>query len=170
MRILGYRGTSLTSHAIKLQTRSIYSHIGMQLRDGSVVEAWADGFSIKAWRKFFLEGSVRQIENPFVKHADDTLIDVFGFHPTVAARFDEEAATKYLLSQIGQNYDYSSVARFLSRRQATNNEEKFCNELGELACIEGGVRLLRGNPSEHSPRDMLLSPLLVFEETIWKGK
>lgn len=170
MKILGYRGTSLISHAIRFQTRSIYSHIGMQLADGSVVEAWADGLSLKEWRKWFLKGSVRQIENPFVKHADDTLIDVFRLTTNTEYVFNEQVATKYLLDQIGQYYDYSSAFRFLVHRKATNNEEKFCNELGELACIEGGIRLLLGNPSEHTPRDMLLSPYLVFEETIWKGK
>ena len=162
MRILGYKGTSLTSHAIKLQTRSKYSHIGVQLADGSVIEAWAEGF---------FKGSVRRIKNPFIKHADNTLIDVYNLHSDVIGDFDAEHAEDYLIRQIGQKYDYSSVIRFVTRkRQTTDNDKKFCSELAELAFIEGGVRLLNGNPSEHSPRDTLLSPYLVFQETIWKDK
>lgn len=161
MKILGYRGTSITSYAIKLQTRSIYSHIGIQLSDGSVIEAWAEGF---------FKGSVRQIENPFVKHASNTLIDVHVLKPAVLSTFNESVATKYLLSQIGQFYDYSSVLRFMTRRKATDNDKKFCSELAELAFIKGGVQLLNGNPSEHSPRDTMLSPLHEFEKTIWKNK
>ena len=151
MKILGYRGTSITSHLIKLQTRSKYSHIGVMLHDGSVVEAW--------------QGTgVRQIENAFIGHADNTLIDVFDIH----ADFDEPATTKYLLEQIGKKYDYKSVWRFLSRRNAPDNESLFCSELAELALIAGGLRLLNGNPSEHSPRDTLLSTVLIYNETIWK--
>ena len=161
MRVLGYRGTSLTSHAIKLQTRSIYSHIGIQLNDGSVIEAWAEGF---------FKGNVRRIKNPFIKHADNTLIDVYNLHPDVIGDFDAEHAEDYLIHQIGQKYDYSSVFRFMTRREATDNDKKFCSELAELAFIEGGVRLLNGNPSEHSPRDTMLSPLHRYVETIWKDK
>ena len=153
MKILGYRGTSITSHLIKLQTRSIYSHIGVQLSDGSVVEAW--------------QGTgVRQIESPFVGHANNTLIDIYSINQP----FDEAAVTKYLLEQIGQAYDYKSVWRFLSRRSAVADDRKFCSELAEEAMIAGGLALLNGNPSEHSPRDTALSPYLVFEETIWLGK
>jgi len=161
MKILGYRGTSLTSHAIKLQTRSIYSHIGVQLNDGSVVEAWAEGF---------FSGSVRRIENPFVGHADDTLIDVHVLTPYALNKFTESAAEAYLLAQIGQAYDYSSVLRFMTRREATDNNKKFCSELAELAFIQGGLRLLNGNPSEHSPRDTMMSPMHIYQETLWKDK
>ena len=151
MKILGYRGTSITSHLIKLQTRSKYSHIGVMLQDGSVVEAW--------------QGTgVRQIENAFTGHADNTLIDVF----SINADFDEPATTKYLLEQIGKKYDYKSVWRFLSRRNAPDNESLFCSELAELALIAGGLRLLNGSASEHSPRDTLLSPILIFDTTIGK--
>ena len=170
MRILGYRGTSPTSHAIKLQTRSKYSHIGVQLSDGSVVEAWADGFSVKEWRNWFLKGSVRHIENPFVGHADDTLIDVHVLIPYALNKFTESAAEAYLLEQVGQDYDYSSVLRFMTRREATDNKKKFCSELAELAFIQGGLRLLNGNPSEHSPRDTMLSTMHIYQETLWKDK
>ena len=154
MKILGYMGTSITSSLIKIQTRSKYSHIGVMLHDGSVVEAW--------------QGTgVRQIENAFIGHADNTLIDVFSIK-SINTDFDEPAATKYLLEQIGKKYDYRSVWRFLSRRDAPDNESLFCSEMAELTLIAGGLRLLNGSPSEHSPRDTLLSPILNFDTTIWK--
>ena len=149
MKILAYRGTSITSHLIKLQTRSIYSHIGVQLSDGSVVEAW--------------QGTgVRQIGTPFVGHASNTLVDVY----SITQEFDEAAATKYLLEQIGQAYDWRSVWRFLSRRRAVADDRKFCIELAEEAMIEAGLPLLNGSPSEHSPRDTVLSPYLHFDKTM----
>ena len=149
MRILAYRGISIISKLIKFQTRSIHSHIGIQLNDGSVVEAWQNG-------------GVRRIENPQDGHKLGTDIDVY----RIRGFLDEEAATAYLYGCIGQKYDYSSVARFVTRRKATDNTKKFCSELAELAMREGGLNLLNGNPSEHSPRDTALSPYLEFLKTI----
>jgi uncharacterized protein YycO len=149
MRILAYKGKSITSWLIKFQTRSKYSHIAIQLTDGAVIEAWQSG-------------GVRRIANPFIDHKSGTEIDVFD----IIVKFDEQTVEDYLYSAIGQGYDYNSVFRFVTRKNAPTNEEKFCSELAELAMIEGGLSLLNGNPSHHSPRDTMLSPYLKFRETI----
>jgi uncharacterized protein YycO len=153
MRILGYKGVSAVSRIIKFQTRSPYSHIGVRLKDGSVIEAWAEGF---------FGGSVRQIEQPMTGHSLGTVIDVF----RIDCHFNEAIVEAYLIKQMGQAYDYRMVSRFLSRRRAKSNEAIFCSELAELAFLADGVKLLNGNPSEHSPRDTLLSPFLIYESTI----
>ena len=146
MRVLGYRGVSVVSKLIKLQTRSDYSHVAVELTDGGVIEAWQSG-------------GVRRIDNAFIDHSPRTVIDAY----RVSAYFDEAAVEEYLYNSIGQAYDFSSVLRFVTRRHATDNTKKFCSELVELAFKAGGCNLLNGNPSEHSPRDTLLSPHLIFE-------
>ena len=149
MRVIGYRGVSVVSHLIKFQTRSHYSHVAVELTDGAVIEAWQTG-------------GVRRINDAFIDHSPKTVIDAY----RVSAYFDETAVENYLYNCIGQKYDFSSVFRFITRRHAIDNTKKFCSELVELAFKEGGCQLLNGNPSEHSPRDTLLSPHLIFEETL----
>ena len=131
MRILGYRGKSITSRLIQAQTRSEHSHIGVQISGGRVIEAW---------------------QGPGVR--------------LISHDFDQERVEVFLRSQLGKKYDYSSVFRFVTRRDAIANDKIFCSELAELAFIAGGLPLLNGNPSHHSPRDTLLSPYLKFEKTI----
>jgi uncharacterized protein YycO len=153
MKILAYHGVSVVSALIRFQTRSTVSHMGIQLSDGTVVEAWAEGF---------FDGSVRQIGDPFDRHTPGTRISVY----RVGAPYDEALVEAYLVKQLGQKYDYLSIWRFLSRRSAPVNTKKFCSELVEMAFKAGGLRLLHGNPSEHSPRDTIMSPYLVYERTI----
>ena len=149
MRILGYRGKSITSRLIQAQTRSEHSHIGVQISGGRVIEAW--------------QGTgVRLIPDPFHGHSKGTEIDVY----RISNDFDQERVEVFLRSQLGKKYDYSSVFRFITRRDAVANDKIFCSELAELAFIAGGLPLLNGNPSHHSPRDTLLSPYLKFEKTI----
>ena len=149
MKILGYRGRSVTSRLIQIQTRSEYSHIGVMLSSGAVIEAW--------------QGTgVRQIPFPLHGHSKRTRIDVFDVTPD----YREDLVELFLRSQIGKRYDYSSVLRFITRRDALDNDKIFCSELAELAFQSGGLKLLRGNPSHHSPRDTVLSPYLKFEETL----
>ena len=149
MRVLGYRGKSITSRLIQAQTRSEYSHIGVQIPGGFVIEAW--------------QGTgVRQIPDPLYGHSKGTEVDSY----RIAYDFDEERVERFLRSQIGKKYDYSSVFRFVTRRDAVANDKIFCSELAELAFIAGGLPLLNGNPSHHSPRDTLLSPHLKYERTI----
>jgi len=143
MRILAYRGLSVVSKAIRFQTRSPYSHVAMELDDGTVVEAWH-------------KGGVSHSSSFRALHTHRTPVDVFAIRPP----FDKEAAERFLLSQVGKGYDFASVFRFLTRRKAPANDKWFCSELVEAAMIEGQLRLLNGSPSEHSPRDTVMSPLL----------
>lgn len=149
MKILAYRGKSLISKAIRFQTRSPYSHIGVQLSDGSVVEAWH-------------KGGVQHVESPSTLHTKGTKVDVY----RIDRVFDAATAERFLLEQVGKKYDFSAVARFLSRRNSSANDKYFCSELAEYACLFAGVRLLNGKPSKHSPRDTVMSPILIHEDTI----
>ena len=149
MDVLLYRGISPISRLIRWQTRSLYSHAALRLSDGSVVEAWH-------------VGGVRHTDGYWVDHMAGTKVDVY----RICAPFDEDAAEKFALAQVGKAYDFKSVFRFLTRRKVQLDDRWFCSELVEVALREGQLSLLNGNPSEHSPRDISLSPILAFKEQL----
>ena len=151
MKILAYKGKSWISKAIRWQTRSPYSHIAVQLYDGSVIEAWH-------------VGGVRHIADPFEGHSPGTEIDVYGIK--LSEPLNEIAVEQFLLDQVGKKYDFKSVARFVTRRDVELDDAWFCSELAEAGFISGGLTFLNGSPSRHSPRDTVMSPYLVFERTI----
>ena len=149
MKILAYQGESFISKAIRFQTRSKYSHIAVMLDDGSVIEAWH-------------KGGVQKSSDFSTLHDPGTKVDVF----RIDGEYDKYQVERFLRDQIGKKYDFLSVARFLSRRKTLHNDKYFCSELAEYAFAFAGLLLLNGNPSEHSPRDTVLSPHLIFEEQI----
>ena len=150
MKILMYRGKSIISKLIRFQTRSQYSHVAVQLEDtGSVIESWH-------------KGGVRRIASAFHDHTIGTPIDVY----TIDATYDRDAVKQFLYNQVGKKYDFGAIARFLSRRHEFADNKWFCSELCLAAFEHGGLRLLNGNPSELSPRDVALSPILTYEKTI----
>lgn len=144
MKILAYKGTGLVSKLIRLQTRSEYSHVAIQLLDGTVVEAWA-------------AGGVRHVASPLEAHKSKTEIDVF----LLTEEFDSGAVLQFLNSQLGKKYDFRSIFRFLTRRSSPLDDRWFCSELVLAAFRMGGLELLARVPSsEVSPRDITISPLL----------
>jgi uncharacterized protein YycO len=153
MKLLAYRGKGIVSRMIQLQTRSPYSHIALQLDDESVIEAWH-------------VGGVRHNADWTTIHGKGTAVDVFRFNEEALCNFDEKKMLYWLQKQLGKKYDFLSVFRFLSKRKALKNDRWFCSELIEEAIIMGGGRLLRGIPAQHSPRDTVMSPCLIFEETL----
>jgi uncharacterized protein YycO len=143
MQILLYRGKSFISKAIQMQTRSIYSHCAVRLRDGTMAESWATA-------------GVRHMKSAFDGHTPRTKIDVYH----IDGEYSADKVEEFLLKQVGKDYDYASIARFISRRTSPADSKWFCSELCVAAFRYGGLSLLNGNPSEHSPRDVSLSPLL----------
>lgn len=147
MKILAYQGISWVSRIIRHKTRSIYSHIAVELNDGSVVEAWH-------------KGGVRHSESFKTLHTKGTKVDVY----EILCDYNYVKAEKFYLRQIGKGYDFGNVGRFLSGRQVRRDDYWFCSEYGEMGIIKGGGRLLRGSPSEHSPRDTCMSMELDLRE------
>ena len=146
MKILAYQGKSFISKLIRWQTRSKYSHIAVELDDGTIVEAWA---------------SYGVIHNSFsYAHKPGTPVDVY----RIKGLLDSVKAEEFLLEQVGKKYDWKSVFRFLWHTPASKNDKWFCSELAETALAKGSVELQRGNYSEHSPRDTAMSPLLEYED------
>lgn len=153
MKLLAYHGKGIVSRMIQLQTRSPYSHIALQLDDGTVIEAWH-------------VGGVRHNADWTTIHGKGTSVDVFRFNEESLCQFDEGKVLAWLQKQLGKKYDFLSVFRFLSKRKALKNDRWFCSELVEQAIIEGGGQLLNGEPAHHSPRDTVMSPCLILEDRL----
>lgn len=144
--VLLFRGRGFISAAIRWQTRSPYSHAALLLPNGRIVESW--------------QGAGVRIKKP-TDWADIDIYDVRG-----ATRTQWGTALQYALAQVGQPYDYRSVARFLSRRDALPAEVTgrwFCSELVYAALQAAGISLLdRVTAAEVSPAMLALSPLLTL--------
>lgn len=149
MKILAYRGKSWISKVIRWQTRSKYSHIAIELDNGSVIEAWH-------------VGGVAHNKDFRTVHTKGTLVDVFD----ITIKIDEIAISAFLLDQVGKKYDFGSIVRFMSRRAEPKDEKWFCSELAMEGVSAGEVNLLERIPASHvSPGQIVTSPLLRFVET-----
>jgi len=149
VQILAYKGLSWVSKAIRWQTRSDYSHIAIELDDGSVIEAWH-------------VGGVAHNQSFRTVHTKGTPVDAFA----ILEKIDENEALAFLLDQVGKKYDFGSIARFMTRRDEPHDEKWFCSELAMAGVSKGGVDLLKRIPASHvSPGHMVTSPLLGFIET-----
>lgn len=150
MKILSYKGISITSKLIRWQTRSEYSHIAIELTSGRVVEAWRKGVCNA---KDFSEN-----------HTPGTVVDSFEIYGLT--ELQEKLAADFLYSQYGKKYDFKGVFRFLTRRDQPADDKWFCSELAMAAMQHAGIDLLLRIPASHtSPRDVVISPVLKFIET-----
>lgn len=147
MKILLFKGKSFISRAIRFQTRSIYSHVAVELDDSSIIEAWHVGGVVH--RKFG-EG-----------HSKGTEVDVFKIK--LPDSYPSTLIENFLIKQVGKKYDFKSVARFVSRRSVEADDKWFCSELVLAAFNNVHSPLLHINPSTASPRDVAMSPYLFFE-------
>jgi uncharacterized protein YycO len=149
MLIALHKGKSVVSRLIRWQTRSEYSHASLLLEDGCVIESREGSFRTGP-------GGVRKLSS---MPANET-VDLF----RVEAPVDWPTMLTWLNGQIGKPYDWTMVARFISRRQASRKESGkwFCSELVFAALQKGGVNLLaRCEPWEVSPGLLAKSPLLL---------
>lgn len=142
-----YRGIGLVSTLVRWQTRSVYSHAGLYLPDGSTIESWH-------------RGGVARNEWLGAVHTPGTVVDLF----RVAAPVEWDAALVFAAAQIGKGYDFRGCARFLTRRGPDCHPARwFCSSLVFAAVEQGGVKLLqRICPSAVAPQHLALSPLLRF--------
>jgi uncharacterized protein YycO len=161
MTILLFHGTDLTSRLIRWQTRSKYSHAAIRIAGTGIFEAVT------------CEG-VRLIPDLTPAYQDVT-VDEFAINLAGATGL----ARAFLAAQLGKPYDYTMVARFLTRRQESRRTSGkwFCSELVYAATIKYGARLLRDTaPWEVSPALLARSPFLSFfarhrlPQTTWPRK
>lgn len=142
-----HRGRGVVSRLIQLQTRSPFSHVSIVLADGTLLEA-KEGRGVIDTRRLAEVQRAETVELVTVPCRD------------VVAR---AAAIAFAHAQLGKRYDYTSVLRFLSRRQARRKDAEvwFCSELAFAVAQAAGVTLLRDTePWEVSPGLFARSPLL----------
>lgn len=143
-RVLLFRGRGAISTVVRWQTRSVYSHAALLLPDGRILESW-QGSGVR----------IREL-------SDWSGIDRFRVAGITASQWGR--AISFAEDQVGSGYDYISVLRFVSRRNAPENGRWFCSELVAAALQVAGVQLLaRVDPAEVSPAMLSWSPLLIRE-------
>lgn len=144
-----HRGNALISKLIQWQTRSEYSHAGIVLPDGCFIES--------------REGAgVREFQTGLVGNKGEA-VDLF--HVMVS---EDQALllSRFLRSQLGKPYDWTMVARFVTRQHEAraSSGKWFCSELVFAAFLEANVELLRDtHPWEVSPGLLARSPLLKLK-------
>lgn len=146
MVIALHRGKGLVARLIKWQTRSQYSHASAVLSDGRVVEA-REGVGVQV-----LPGM------PVTEDVDYFEIDGLTWD-------QERTAEEFLLEQEGKGYDYTMIARFLTRRQEARSStgKWFCSELVFAALRKAGMVLLaRMEPWRVAPGHLEMSPRLLL--------
>lgn len=146
-----HRGTSLIGRLIRWQTRSPYSHASLILPGGIFIES-REGIGVQC--RFLAETTAAVPGAPGETIEQYTLAATPG-QATAIARFAK--------AQVGKPYDYTMVARFVSRRGPSRRQSGkwFCSELVYAALAHGGIDLLRATaPWEVSPGLLAKSPHL----------
>lgn len=142
MRVVLFRPTSLIGRLIAWQTRNEYSHAALLFDDGTLYEA--------------LEfNGVRKVPD---WQPGAELVDIF----EVSVDSDQ-AMREWLEKQVGKEYDYRSVIRFITRKQEDRKDSGrwFCSELVFAALKKGGAQVLeRIEPWAVSPALLSYSPFL----------
>lgn len=140
--ILLFHGRGAISALIRWQTRGGYSHAALMDAEGGVIESW-QGAGVRRtvlsdWR-------------------DVSAFNVVGMNTEMWAD-----ACAWASGHIGDSYDYRSVFRFVTRREASPDDVWFCSELVFAALEHVGIRLLRDVQAwQVSPSMIAMSPLLV---------
>jgi uncharacterized protein YycO len=144
-KILMFRGGNPISWLVKVQTRSIYSHVAMLVPGTNrCVESYPG----------------KGVQERELTDKDMHEIDMYDVKGMNAEMWDY--AISFARAQMGQGYDWHSVMRFVSKIPARENSRWFCSELVHKAIAEAGVRLLERIPSANvAPAHIAISPLLV---------
>lgn len=145
LRIGLHRSSGVVSSLIKLQTRSDFSHASLVLPDDTVLEAMQFQGVVHGRKVQSAKEVVELYRVPFTPE-------------------QQASALAFARRQIGKGYDYTMVARFVTRRpesRATTGKW-FCSELVYAAFAHAGALLFRDTEAwEVSPGLLARSPLLI---------
>lgn len=147
-----HKGPGLIGTLIRWQTRSAYSHASLLCVGDGVIEA-REGHGVRRMTKLDPKPSEE--------------IDLFCI--AAASPMQLHAVWAFAQAQVGKPYDYTMVARFISRRQASRKESGrwFCSELAFAAFLHAGLPLLRDTqPWEVSPGLLARSTHLSFVKCV----
>lgn len=159
IKIAQFQGQGWISKLVRLQTDSNWSHTACILRDNSVIESWHRG-GVSHVKLHNLDLQEYEVVDCLGKnHRPGTPVDLFGVWAT-----DEEAEVfeDFLLSHVGEKYDFWAVFRFLTRKPFAENDRWFCSELISQGLVHTGIRLQeRIRCYKMSPQLVGISPLLI---------
>jgi Permuted papain-like amidase enzyme, YaeF/YiiX, C92 family len=151
--VLLFRGRGLASLAIRLLTRSPYSHVGLVfLHDGRVFCFEAVGVGV---RLILMSELMRRY------HGGIDYYEVLA-----AATGQRHGAIDFCFRQLGKLYDRPGIIRFLiaivfnREPAARDDQEWFCSELVAAAYRAQGLALAPESTAYTSPADLALSPEL----------
>lgn len=152
MKVLLFKGRGFVSNLIRWQQRSEYTHAAVLDELTNLVY---ESREFKGVRCLTLhEATLNQ------------QVDVFDCPLTEPA---SAMLRSFLEEQVGKGYDYTMVARFLSRRQESRSSSGkwFCSELVAAAFTKVGMDLLlRIPPCNISPGLLSYSPRLEYVRSI----
>lgn len=157
MRLALYKGSGLISKTICWHTRSDFSHVGIELADGSIIEAWH-------------KGGVRQRPSLLDGMEKTVRVDVLEFVAPIT-QTQEEAAESFLKAQLGKKYDWRAIGGFLTRNTTAedrrNSDRWICSELAFVACAKAD-RLLQERKAAWmiNPDHVSMSPLLRLVRSV----
>ena len=133
-----------------------YSHAS-EINDfsGEQIEAWMTG------GKHWWSGKVRWNKSYHVGHTPGTRIDLYRF---IGIRADqEEGIWKFLVKQVGKEYDWHGIWGFVRRKLTENPLKWFCSELVFSAYAHEGLVLLKNIlPCQVTPPTLVTSPLYEY--------
>ena len=142
MHLVLYPGRGIIGALIRWQTRGRYGHAAT-CYDGTIYESQ------------YPNGVKCRVFDP----AKDKACGVAWYRVDC----DEDKAHRFARRQIGKRYDYGSVLRFITRRQATQESRGrwFCSEYAFAQVQKGGVSLFaETEPWEVSPSMMARSVMM----------
>lgn len=139
--IIGTHGKGLISEAIQWYTHSKYSHIRIAISDTEFIEA--------TWPKV-RRGHITELKKGYTVKT-----------PIIPLTPEEQMNIRlFLHKKIGKKYDWRGLLSFIVRKNVSNKNWYFCNELAEEAYIAINRKLVGGEPSWHTPDDLMNSLLL----------
>lgn len=150
MRVVLTSGMGLTGVFIRWYTWSDIAHAGIQLDDGTIIDA---------------------TPSAGVSHHDTIAGSMaYYFDLRLPPEADLAAANQFLYAQIGKPYDWSAVYGMAFRRDWHDPHQWFCSELVQAWSEAGKFPLLvTPNDDRVSPRDLSMSPLLKWYKNIRSG-
>lgn len=161
IRVRFHHGTGVVSRLIRWQTRSPVSHVSVQFMD-SVVVRRGEGLAVMP-RMAVVEAregvGVRRHDGSLDKPGE--LIEAWDVDALSVDHYRN--AVVFAMDQIGKPYDYTMVARFITRRQATRSTtgKWFCSELAET------ILRIAGRPTCTHHEPWAVSPGLAYTSLLF---
>ena len=139
VKLVFMRSNLIGSKFIRFMTWSQYSHVGVLLPDGNVVEAR------------YPEGVIMRRLDLAVEHATDyEIVKIPVKNP--------KAVYDFMKDHLGKKYDLSGLFAFLTKRDWQNLDKWFCSELVASALKAGGCPVAREDASRVTPDDIFNYP------------